>query len=139
MKKTLTICAMLAVAAGCASAKREPFDPASDPRVGAEVERACFSSPMRSSGGYVNVGGRDAYVTGTLSQKYLLLFSPGCGDIDGMGSFPVFYEYGDSCRRRGERVETARAEFGVTGACVIQKIYEWNPDAEEPEEDETDA
>ena len=51
----------------------------------------------------------------------------------------MFYDYGDSCRRRGERVNTARAEFGVTGACVIQKIYEWNPDAEDAGEDAPDA
>ena len=130
MHKITTVCAIFLVLGGCATAKREAFDPEADPRIGAEVKRACFSSSV-TNGGYVSIGGRDAFVTGTMRQKYLLVFSPGCGDIDSPGSFPVFHNYGDNCRRRGERVETAASGFGVTGACTIQHIYEWDPKAEE--------
>ncbi len=131
MYKIATLCAMALVLAGCATAERAAFDPESDPRIGAEVERACFTSLASSSGGYVRVGGRDAFVTGSMRQKYLLVFSAGCGSLGPGASVPVFYDYGDNCRRRGERVEAFSSGFGVTGACVIQNIYEWDPDAEE--------
>lgn len=139
MKKLTTVCAAMLVLAGCATEKRAAFDPAADPRVGAEVKQACFTSTASSSGGYVRVGDRDAFVTGALRQKYLLLFSPGCGSLGPSGSFPVFRDYGDSCRRRGELVEVATSGFGVTGSCTIQKIYEWNPDAEKATDEEGEA
>lgn len=125
--------------AGCASSARTAFDPDADPRVGAEVTRACFSSTAASSGGYREVAGRDAFVVGSLRQKYLLVFSSGCGDIGFGGSFPVFKNYGDECRRRGEIVQTANGSIGVTGACSIQHIYEWNEDAVEAAEDDAEA
>lgn len=139
MNKMTTVCAALLVLAGCATAKREAFDPAADPRVGAEVKRACFSSTASSSGGYIRVGDRDAFVTGTMREKYLLMFSPGCGSIGPSGSFPIFRDYGDSCRRRGELVEIGTSGFGVTGSCTIQKIYEWDPDAEEDTDESGEA
>jgi hypothetical protein len=131
MYKIATLCAAALVLAGCATAEREAFDPESDPRIGAEVKRACFSQTAAASGGYVRIGGKDAFVTGTMRRKYLLVFSPGCGDLGPGASVPVFYNYGADCRRRGERVEAFSSGFGVTGACVIQNIYEWNPGAEE--------
>lgn len=139
MNKMTTVCAALLVLTGCATAERKAFDPAADPRIGAEVKRACFSSTASSSGGYVRVGDRDAFVTGTLRQKYLLLFSAGCGSLGPSGSFPIFRDYGDSCRRRGELVEIGTSGFGVTGSCTIQKIYEWDPDAEEETDEESEG
>jgi hypothetical protein len=138
-KNAILLCAAVLVQAGCASSARTEFDPAGDPRIGAEVQRACFSSTAASNGGYREVGGRDAFVIGSLRKKYLLVFSGGCGDIGFGGSFPVFKSYGDDCRRRGEIVQTANGTIGVTGACSIQHIYEWDEDAVDDVEAEPDV
>ena len=140
MRNILLSCAMTLVLTGCATAEREAFDPDSDPRIGAAVKQACFSTTGTTSGGPIRIGSTDAFVTGTMREKYLLIFSPGCGDIGTLGSVPVFRNYGQNCRRVGERVEAA-SSFGVTGACVIKEMYEWNPRAEDEapdaEEDES--
>jgi len=122
---------LLAALAGCATAKREAFDPDADPRIGAEVKRACFPFTASVQGGYRRIGEHDAFVTGAMRRKYLLVFSSGCGDLRLGGAAPVFRNYGDNCRYRGERIETFSSGYGVSGACVIQHIYEWNPDGDE--------
>ncbi len=113
------------LALGCATTEREAFDPEADPRIGAEVDSACFYS-TGGGGGYREVGGRDAFVTGRFNERYLLVFSPGCGSIDNFNAVPVFRNFGDSCRRRGDLVRTFEVNFGVTGGCTIEKIYEWD-------------
>ena len=129
MHRKISGAALAVLLAGCASAPQQAFDPSSDRRVGAEVDKACFSD-IGSSGGYRRVGGRDAFLTGSFKNKYLLVFSNGCRDIRFAGSFPVFRDYGDRCRRKGERVESANLGSGVTGFCVIEHIYEWDEDAD---------
>jgi hypothetical protein len=131
----LTFVAAAVCVAGCATTPQEPFDPGSDPRIGAEVDKACFSD-IGSSGGYRRVGDRDAFVTGSFKEKYVLVFSNGCRDLRFGSSFPVFRDYGDRCRRRSERVESASLGSGVTGACVIEHIYEWDKDGAKSDEAE---
>lgn len=133
MHRQTILTALVMTAAGCASAEREAFDPGVDPRIGAEVERACFKPASSTSGGYREIGGWDAFVTGKFNEQYLLVFSRGCGDLGPAGAFPVFRNYGDDCRRRGEIVQTARSGFGVSGGCTIKHIYEWDREAEEDE------
>ncbi len=120
--------------AGCATDAPEAFDPAADPRIGAEVDRACVTGSI--GGGSMRIQGRNAFLMGRSSDRYLLVFSRGCGDLGVGGAFPVFRNFGDNCRRQGEIIETARTDFGVTGGCVIEHIYEWADDAEEAETDE---
>jgi len=120
--------------AGCASAApTEAFDPGADPRIGAEVSKACYSS-IGQRGGYRRIGDRDGFLTGSFDEMYLLVFSNGCRAIRFSGSAPVFRDYGDNCRRVGERVETVSTTSGVTGACVIQQIFEWDEDGADAEE-----
>jgi|GEM_PF-1843389 len=126
----------LSLTAACASAGKEPFDASADVRLGREVAKACFSDVGRT-GGYQRVGGYDALVAGSARQQYLLVLSGGCGDLGPSGAFPVFQNYGDNCRRRGELVRTAQAGPGVSGGCTIKHIYEWNP-AATPDDGETD-
>lgn len=128
-KIAILLCSAVLFQAACASSARTAFDPGADPRIGAEVQRACFPSTAATNGGYRKVAGRDAFVTGSFNKQYLLVFSSGCGDIGFGGSFPVFRNYGDDCRRRGELVQTASGTIGLTGGCTIQHIYEWNEDA----------
>lgn len=140
MKTTFVLGACAIAAASCATTEQAAFDPEADPRIGAEVKRACFSVNAASTGGYRRIQDRDAFVTGRFNEQYLLVFSRGCGDLGPAGSFPVFRNYGDNCRRQGEAVKTARGDFGVTGACTIKHIYEWRRDAgEEAPEDQEKA
>jgi Family of unknown function (DUF6491) len=122
------------LAGACASAKKAPFDAGSDARVGREVAKACFrDAGRRHGGGYLRVGDYDAYVTGLAGRQFLLVFSGGCSDLRPGGGFAIFQNYGDDCRRRGELVRTASAGLGVSGACTIKNIYEW--DRREAEDD----
>lgn len=127
--------ALAALAVGCATTASAEFDPDADERIGAEVKTACFSSTGAASGGHIEIGGRDAFITGRLNKKYLLVFSRGCGNLDGFGDVPVFRNYGDNCRRRGELVQTFNSDMGVSGGCLIQHIYEW--DRKKADEEET--
>lgn len=133
--RLITVAALILTAMGCASAQRALFDPSVDPRIGAEVDKACLVGNS-VGGGYISVDDRAGFLTGRLREKYLLVFSSGCGDLGPSGSFPVFRNYGDNCRRTGEVVQTARTGGGVSGGCTIQHIYEWNEDAEEDDAEE---
>ena len=136
MRAIIIVSSLAALALGCATSQREAFDPTSDPRIGAEVDRACFFNSR--GGGYREVGGRDAFVTGRINERYLLVFSPGCGSIDNFASVPVFRNFGDSCRRRGDIVRTFEVNFGLTGGCTIEHIYELDRgDGEEEQEAES--
>lgn len=134
MQNHVILGALTALLAGCAASEPTEFDPTTDKRIGEEVTRACFSSST-SGGGYIEVGGRDAFITGRFKERYLLVFSRGCGGIDYGDEAPVFRNYGDNCRRRGEMVSTFRSDFGVSGGCLIQHIYEWDREAEKDKAD----
>lgn len=138
MRNHVVLGVFAVAAASCATTEQEAFDPEADPRIGEAVERVCFPSNSTTSGGYRRIGDRDAFVTGRFNEQYLLVFSRGCGDLGPVGSFPVFRNYGDNCRRVGEPVRTANSTIGVTGGCTIQHIYEWkrNADEEAPEDEE---
>ena len=141
MHRLMIAGAGLALLAGCATEEREPFDPASDERIGAEVERACFVGGAASGagGGYREVGGYDAFVVGRFNERYLLVFSGGCGDLGPAGVAAVFRNLGDNCRRTGEIVRTFQPGFGLAGACSIQHIYEWDRKTDEEEATKDDA
>lgn len=115
----------------CATEPAAPLDPSRDARLGEEVERACFGSINANSGGYRQILGRDAFIVGAFRDQYALIFSGGCRDLRS-GAVPVFFNRGDDCRRRGERVDTV--DFGgvASGGCVIQHIYRWDGDEEGP-------
>lgn len=138
MHRQVLFGAFLMLIAGCASAQREAFDPSVDERIGAEVKQACFSRAAGASGGYQKIGDWDAFVVGEFNKRYLLVFSGGCDDLGPSGAVPVFRNYGGNCRRRGEFVETARSDFGVTGGCAIAHIYEWDRDGAEASEEAAD-
>ncbi|MEO1253048.1 MAG: DUF6491 family protein [Pseudomonadota bacterium] len=122
---------LVAASVGCATAPETPLDPAKDPRIGAEVTRACFVQAPSRSGGYIRIGDRDAYLSGDFDERSLLIFSRGCGDIRTGGAVPVFRGAGDSCRRRGDLVTTAQRSYPVTGSCTIRQIFKWSEEEEE--------
>ena len=141
MHKFIIAGAGLALLAGCATAEREPFDPEADARIGAATERACFvgGAASGSGGGHREIGGYDAFVVGRFNERYLLVFSPGCGDLGPAGAAAVFRNLGDNCRRTGEIVRTFQPGFGLSGACSIQHIYEWDRETDEDEAGESDV
>jgi hypothetical protein len=112
---------------GCATPERDPFDADADARIGAEVERACYSSTNGAAGAAQRIGDYAAFVTGDFNEKYLLVFS-GCYGVLGPGGGPVFELRGDRCLYQGDPVKTFTAGTGVTGNCSILHIYEWDRD-----------
>lgn len=127
MRRAFVILFLSLLVGACASAKQAPFDASADERVGREVAKACLpDAGLRRGGGYLRVGDYDAYVTGSAGRQFLLVFSGGCSDLRSGGGFAIFQNYGDDCRRRGELVRTASAGLGVSGACTIKNIYEWD-------------
>lgn len=126
-KILLAIMTVSGAAAGCATAPQAPFDPGSDPRVGAEVSKVCLARDGGPFGGYVSLAGRPGFVVASGGREYALLLSSGCSDLRSGGTFPIFEDRTDRCRRRGELVRTGGATIGA--ACVIERMFEWNPDA----------
>ncbi|MEM8772358.1 MAG: DUF6491 family protein [Pseudomonadota bacterium] len=122
-----TLAALLLTA--CASAPLGPFDPRGDRRFGEEVDEICRSGLTSSSGGYIDLGKRDGFLISAGATDYVLVFSRGCGDLGPAGAFPVFRNFGDNCRRKGELVQTARDGFRLSGGCTIDHIYEWDANA----------
>lgn len=124
--------------AACETAPMAPFDPDTNERIGGEVDEACFGNLANRTGRYIRINDRNGYVIRGRDTDYLLVFSGGCGDLGGLGSVPVFRNYGDNCRRRGELVNTAGDGFRITGGCTVQHIYEWREEAEVVEETESE-
>lgn len=128
MKKRLIVCAALLIATGFTAKTNQSFDPNTDARIGDETARACVKNPRKNSrsGHYINIGDFDAFVTGARNERFLLVFSPGCTDLDFGESIPVFRNNGDKCQHRGELVQTTRLDTGFSGSCTIRHIYEWD-------------
>lgn len=116
----------LAVSA-CASGPQEPFAPDNDPRIGAEVDRACYTGTS-GGGGYVALGEHDGFLVGDGARRYVLLLSPGCGQLESPFTYPVFQNVGSTCLERGELVEVIRDNVGTAGGCRIDRIFEWRGD-----------
>ena len=136
MQRWMIAAGAFAVLAGCETTEREPFDPGADERIGEEVRRACYPATSASGGGYISIDGYDGFIIGQFNRRYLLIFSRGCGDLGPSGAAAVFRNFGDNCRRRGEMVRTFQRDFGLSGACRIEHIYEW--DRRPAEEDVTE-
>ena len=126
MKKQFLIGLVCLFPSALAADEKQSFDTSIDERIGNEVKLACFSGASKASGAYFRIGDSDAFITGKRREKYLLVFSQGCGNLDLGNSVPVFKNRGDNCRRRGERVDTFDPGFGVSGGCAIKHIFEWD-------------
>ena len=134
MQKIL-ISTLMFMVAGCASTPQELFDPASDARVGEQVTRACYGGPgAQRDGGYIEIDGYPGLLVGNQREKFLLIFSRGCGNIGFGTDIPVFRNLGDNCRRQGEIVSTVSQNFTPGGSCTINRIYKWDEDAVQTEE-----
>ena len=132
MEKILTT--LLAVLplymAGCASTEDKvviPLD--SDPRIGEEVQQACFTNSIDSWSDVDN--DRNAVIIKMNNREYYKLkISGGCDPQWAMSTIAVISRGGSSCYSRGDRIKTDADPFrGYGSACVITAINKWHPEA----------
>lgn len=131
----LPLAALAACASDAVDREYEPGGP-DDPRRGAEVDRICFTSSISG----FNVVSRDAIVVRRgVRDRYLLTLSGTCNARDAFIKVGL-RSRGGSCLSRLDEVLVDDAPGGVGGRCTIDRIYEWNPDAEkEAESDEAET
>ncbi|MEO1643485.1 MAG: DUF6491 family protein [Pseudomonadota bacterium] len=112
---------------------------ANDVRRGEEVDRLCFASQID---GFTNTTDR-AVVVSEGSREYLITTRRRCDNLDNAMSLGVGGTF--SCLRRGDRIvglQSIRGDnFGgpPSVACLVDKIYEWDRQADETEMTEDDA
>lgn len=136
------------LAASCASTdeERESRDPlvqlAEDARLGERADRICFTGNIDS---FSMASDRSVVIEAGVRDYYLLTFATHCQNLDFAQSLS-FDAFGP-CLTRGDSIKAYDTVFGGSSvgqpsmSCLIQDIYEWNPDAaDEPaEEGEDDA
>ena len=132
--------AALLVLAGCTTATPGDTPDAQaekpDPRRGEEVRNICFASSIDS----FQQTSRESVVVREGRDYYLIETYSSCFDLDRAQS--LRFDNATSCVSRGDRIIAYESAFGPDNIgpppvpCTIKTIYEWNPDAEEPDEQE---
>lgn len=125
------------ILAGCASSvslSEKQAELLSDPRVGAEVNKVCFS---RSIDGFRENHRGSVVLTRGVSDHFLVLVS-GCPSLDRAQSIGLANK--TSCLRRSDRLEVSDSVFspsgsfpGVPDSCFIDSIFEWNENVADEE------
>ena len=128
MRNALFALPLAALAACATDAVERDYEPGGpdDPRRGAEVDRICFTSTISG----FNVVSRDAMVVRRGARdRYLLTLSGPCNARDAFVKVGL-RSRGSSCLSRLDEVLVDNAPGGIGSRCTIDRIYEWNPDAE---------
>ena len=109
-----------------------------DPRLGEEVNRACFASSIDSFSEATD----DTVVIHISPRKAFLVETFGtCYDLDHALSVGVASRSG--CLSKGDKIIASDSAFGLRSSgigpstCTIKALYEWDKHAE-PEEEETE-
>tara|TARA_R110002110_G_scaffold293685_1_gene507710 strand:- start:27 stop:476 length:450 start_codon:yes stop_codon:yes gene_type:complete len=113
---------------------------AGDPRLGEEVRNVCFTSTISGFHDATD----DTVVISKGRQDYLIEVYGNCFNLDQAQQLAV--DSTTSCLGRGDHIITSdsiagfndKTGFGVQ-RCTIKSIHEWNPKAEAPEAEPTDA
>lgn len=110
---------------------------ANDVRRGEQVDRVCFTRSIDSFGETT----RRAVVIREGSDRYLVETFGGCFDLDWAQSLAV--DSFSSCLSKGDRIIASDSAFGfdkqdLQRSCRVKAIYEWDPDAEAADDEETD-
>lgn len=106
-----------------------------DPRRGEEVSKLCFAARID---GFTNSTDR-AVVLREGNREYLVTTRTRCPDLDDAMSLAV--DSFSSCLSRGDKLIGAESVFGgnfggpPSIACFVDKIYEWDRNAETNESD----
>ena len=111
---------------------------ANDIRRGDQIDRVCFTRSIDSLGEST----RRAVVVREGRDKYLLETFGGCFDLDWAQSLAI--DSFTSCLSKGDRLIASDSVFGFEKrdfqqSCRIKAIYEWNEDAEKPDEESSEA
>ena len=112
---------------------------ADDPRLGDEVDRICFASMID---GFSETT-RDTVVLRNGRKHYLVEVFSSCSPLD--HAMRIGLDSNGSCLRKSDAliVSDSISDFGETSSfsrqrCLVNGLYEWNPDAGADEEAETD-
>lgn len=112
---------------------------ANDVRRGEEVDRLCFTSRID---GFTNTTER-AVVVREGRDEYLITTRNRCNDLDFANSLGVRSSL--SCLTRGDRIVGNQSVFGgnfggpPSVSCLVDKIYEWDRNAEEAASEEAET
>ena len=141
----LLVLASLAAVAACASNgdsdNGADLDPATDPRVGDEQQRICFTRRINAFAEYGDDDG--ILLREGVNEWYLVTVAgpcPSLGFAQAVGLGPDLA--GAGCLRRSDRIWVSDGSRGRglgTSSCLIDKIYAYDPDAEEPEDEADDS
>ncbi len=111
---------------------------ANDIRRGEEVKKVCFTNTIDGFGETT----KRAVVIREGRDRYLVETFPGCFDLDWAQSLAI--NSFTSCLSKGDKIFASDSAFGFDKrdighqSCRVKAIYEWDPDAEESQ-DEDDA
>lgn len=112
---------------------------ANDVRRGEEVDRLCFANRID---GFTNTTDR-AVVVSEGTREYLITTTNRCDNLDDAMSLAV--DSFSSCLTRGDKIVGNQSVFGgnfggpPSASCFVDKIYEWDRDADETEATDKDA
>ncbi len=113
-----------------------------DPHVGEEVDRICFTG---SIDGFSETTDRSVVVSVSPRRDYVITTFALCHNLEQANSI-VFDDFG-ACLTKGDKIYAFDTAFGPSSAdipslgCPIDRIFEWDKDAEAPEgeSEETDT
>ena len=114
---------------------------ADDPRLGEETDRVCFQRTIDN----FTLTTRDTVVLEAgPSRQYLVEVVGVCSDLDHAQSIGI--DAATSCLTRGDALIVSRSPFSLNDPsnigpqrCLIKAIYDWDGDAEAPDEPEEEA
>ena len=145
MRHHIALLASTLVLIGCATTDgdsetvRGAAQFADDPRLGEQVDRICFASSIDSFGETT----RDTIVLREGKDYYLVEVFGGCQTMDHAQS--VGFDTFSGCLTKGDHLIVSesispshRTSAFDIDKCLVNAMYEWDPDAEATEDD-TDA
>lgn len=128
---TITVCIGALAVSACATSNEavSDYDPSSDPRVGAEVNRICFP---RNINGWSTIDEDDSAIilTEGVNDDFRVEFAGPCNRSDFQFAQTIGIENrpGGGCLTRGDRL-LVRGAGDFINRCLITRINEWDEDA----------
>jgi len=132
---------LAACATGGDTPRADSFaDLAEDPRLGEELNRACFASSVRN---FSNNTRDSVVLEASRNRQFVVEVFGTCQNLKFAQTVGLHTATG--CVTKGDRllVGTSAGGFRSTGRgsqrCTIKSLYEWNADAEATEDDAPDS
>lgn len=134
-KRALVCLASGAASLACLASAPLRAETAADPRLGAEVKRACFASQLDR---FQSVKGEDNVIVFErgAGEFFRVEVSGDCteSEINHAGALALAADAGDSCLSRGDRLVLSRSAFFQDQRtertyCIVERIFKWYPKA----------